>query len=44
MNTLGRLLCFLGVHKPHDGFCREWSLYWSCSRCGAMQRGGMGQK
>lgn len=38
------VLCrLLGVHKLPRGIKREWSCWWFCARCGAYQRGAVGQ-
>lgn len=30
---MGRLLCWLGVHRPPPGINAKWSICWYCVRC-----------
>lgn len=41
MNLLGWIACWAGIHSPTPGVRREWSIAWSCRRCGHISPGGV---
>jgi hypothetical protein len=44
MRIIRRLCCFFGLHELPPGVQHQWSLYWSCQRCGQFMPGGIAER